>query len=85
MKYRQDDGNILSDPTMYRTLDESLAHSAAIKRTILYILVTSKHGIFFPSKSKLELTAYYDIDWFGCSSTRHSMTRLCVYLGALIF
>ena len=61
-------------------------HLAAICRIIWYLIGSPTHGLLFPTKSALHLTAYSDVDWVGCPDTRKSTTGWCVFLGdALTF
>ncbi|XP_071683292.1 uncharacterized mitochondrial protein AtMg00810-like [Lolium perenne] len=60
------------------------AHWAAVKRILRYICGTMGYGLSLhvsPSTS-IDLVAYSDADWEGCSDTRRSTSGYCVYLGS---
>ena len=38
-------------------------------------------GCFFPTDTSLQLVAYSDADWAGCSDTHRSTTGWCMFLG----
>ncbi|RDX85395.1 putative mitochondrial protein, partial [Mucuna pruriens] len=48
---------------------------------VRYILGFSKHGLFFPTNSPLNLQAYSDADWAGCPNIRKSTIGWCMFLG----
>ena len=56
-------------------------HLVLVRRIIRYILGTPTHGLFFPARTLLFLTAYSDADWARCTDTRRSTTGWCMYLG----
>ena len=56
-------------------------HLAAVRRIIRYLIGSPTHGLLFPTKSALHLTAYGDADWAGCRNTRKSTIGWCVFLG----
>lgn len=56
-------------------------HLAAVRRIIRYLLGSPTRGLFFPTNSSLQLTAYCDADWAGCPDTRRSTTGWCMFLG----
>ena len=56
-------------------------HLTAIHRIIRYLIGSPTHGLLFPTKSTLHLTAYSDADWAGCPDTRKFTIGWCVFLG----
>ena len=54
----------------------------AIKRILRYLKGTMEHGIRFFKQSFLRLTGFYDANWAGCTNTRRSTSRYCIFLGA---
>ncbi|GKF07875.1 ribonuclease H-like domain-containing protein [Tanacetum coccineum] len=62
-----DDGDPVSDPTLYRSLQ--------------YVRYTLDHGLQLFSSSTSSLVAYSDADWVGCPTTRRSTSGYCVFLG----
>ncbi|XP_019224515.1 PREDICTED: uncharacterized protein LOC109206178 [Nicotiana attenuata] len=56
-------------------------HLVAVRRIIRYLSGTSTRGLFFPSGSPIQLTAFSDSDWAGCPDTRRSVTGWCMFLG----
>lgn len=56
-------------------------HMEAALRVIRYLKGVPSQGLFFPLNNDLKLRAYCDSDWAGCSMTRRSTTRYCVFLG----
>nr|GEX79633.1 ribonuclease H-like domain-containing protein [Tanacetum cinerariifolium] len=57
--------NVVSDPTLYRSL-------AALKRILRYVCGTLDYGLQLFSSSTTDLVAYSDADWAGCPTTRRS-------------
>jgi hypothetical protein len=49
-------------------------HLAAVGRIIRYLIRSPTRGLFFPTQSTLNLTAYSDADWAGSPDTRKSTT-----------
>jgi hypothetical protein len=49
-------------------------HLAAVRRIIRYLIRSPTRGLFFPTQSTLNLTAYSDADWAGSPDTRKSTT-----------
>nr|GEY20408.1 ribonuclease H-like domain-containing protein [Tanacetum cinerariifolium] len=56
-------------------------HYAALKRIVHYIRGTIDHGLQLHVSSMTQLTAYIDVDWAGCPTTRRSILGYCVFLG----
>ncbi|CAL1410678.1 unnamed protein product [Linum trigynum] len=50
-------------------------------RLLRYLKGASGQGLFFPSANSLDLVAYYDVDWGGFQSTRHSTAGYVITLG----
>nr|XP_027073978.1 uncharacterized mitochondrial protein AtMg00810-like isoform X2 [Coffea arabica] len=74
VKNCRDEGDFLSDPSLYRQLAPRHLHLAAVRHIIRYLLGTSSRGLFFSRNSPDHLVAYSDADWAGCSDTRRSVT-----------
>ncbi|XP_071727746.1 uncharacterized mitochondrial protein AtMg00810-like [Rutidosis leptorrhynchoides] len=56
-------------------------HFSALKRILRYIQGTLDLGLQLFASSTTSLTAYSDVDWAGCPSTRRSTSGYCVFLG----
>jgi len=56
-------------------------HMAAVKRIIRYVHGTIRRGLCYPAGTSLDLIAYSDADYVGCSDTRRSTTGWCMFLG----
>lgn len=54
-------------------------HLATVRRIIRYLLGTPSQGLFFPSWSSLQLSAYRNADWARCPNTCHSITGWCKF------
>nr|GEX71842.1 ribonuclease H-like domain-containing protein [Tanacetum cinerariifolium] len=67
----RDDGDLVSDPTLYRSLAGSLR----------YVRGTLDHGLQLFSSSTTFLVAYSDADWVSCPTTRRSTLGYYVFLG----
>ena len=61
--------------------DPREAHYNALKRILRYLKGTISHGLQLYRSSLSGLTAYSDVDWGGCPTTRRSTSGYCVYLG----
>ncbi|GJX82629.1 ribonuclease H-like domain-containing protein [Tanacetum coccineum] len=72
-----DDGDPVSDPTLYRSLAEP--HFSALKRILRYVRGTLDYGLQLFS-SFTTVVAYSDADWAGCPTTRRSTLGYCVFL-----
>ncbi|GJV00734.1 ribonuclease H-like domain-containing protein [Tanacetum coccineum] len=64
-----DDGDPVSDSTLYRSLEP---HFSALKRILRYVRGTLDYGLQLFSSSTTNLVAYSDADWAGCPTTRRS-------------
>ncbi|RVX13204.1 Retrovirus-related Pol polyprotein from transposon RE1 [Vitis vinifera] len=56
-------------------------HLAVVRCIIRYLRGSPTHGLFFPTGSFLQLVAYSDADWGGCTDTHRSTTGWCMFLG----
>ncbi|XP_026451234.1 uncharacterized protein LOC113351469 [Papaver somniferum] len=74
VKYNPTDGEILSNPTLYRQL-------VVVLRILGYLKGTLYQGLHFSSTSDLKLKAYFDSDWAGDLTDRRSTTGYCMFLG----
>ncbi|GJU70548.1 ribonuclease H-like domain-containing protein [Tanacetum coccineum] len=69
------DGDLVSDPTLYRSLAGSLQYLTFTRPDISYAV----QQLF--SSSTTDLVAYSDADWVGCPTTRRSTFGYCIFLG----
>ncbi|GJY68733.1 ribonuclease H-like domain-containing protein [Tanacetum coccineum] len=67
----RDDGDLVSDPTLYQSLAGSLQ----------YVRGTLDNGLQLLSSSTTSLVAYSDADWAGCPTTWRSTLGYFVFLG----
>ncbi|GKA35709.1 ribonuclease H-like domain-containing protein [Tanacetum coccineum] len=74
------DGDLIFDPTLYRSLAGSLQYLTFTRTDISYV-GTLHYGLQLFSSSTTDLVAYSDADWAGCPTTRRSTSRYCVFLG----
>ena len=56
-------------------------HLAVVRCIIRYLRGSPTRGLFFPTGSSLQLVAYSDADWGGCTDTHRSTTGWCMFLG----
>lgn len=56
-------------------------HLHVVHRILRYIKGTLNRGLFYPSTNSLQLQAYADADWVGCSDTHRFTTGWCMFLG----
>ncbi|GJW25439.1 ribonuclease H-like domain-containing protein [Tanacetum coccineum] len=75
-----DDGDPVSDLTLYRSLAGSLQYLTFTRPDISYA-GTLNYGLQLFSSSTTDLVAYSDADWAGCPTTRRSTSGYCVFLG----
>ncbi|GKA95166.1 ribonuclease H-like domain-containing protein [Tanacetum coccineum] len=68
-------GDVVFDPTLYRSLACSLQYLTFTRPDISYVV----QQLF--SSSTTDLVAYSDADWAGCPTTRRSTSSYCVFLG----
>ncbi|KAI3736523.1 hypothetical protein L2E82_26344 [Cichorium intybus] len=61
--------------------DPKEEHMNAAIRVLRYLKTTPGQGILIPKGGDLELMAYCDSDWLGCSLTRRSRTGYLLLLG----
>ncbi|GJX57867.1 ribonuclease H-like domain-containing protein [Tanacetum coccineum] len=69
------DGDLVSDPTLYRSLAGSLQYFTFTRPDIYYAF----QQLF--SSSTTDLVAYSDVNWAGCPTTRRSTSGYCVFFG----
>ncbi|GJY31917.1 ribonuclease H-like domain-containing protein [Tanacetum coccineum] len=69
------DGDLVFNPTLYRSLAGSLQYLTFTRPYISYAV----QQLF--SSSTTDLVAYSDVDWAGCPTTRRSTSGYCVFLG----
>ncbi|KAL6313098.1 hypothetical protein AAG906_021157 [Vitis piasezkii] len=94
MQLSQDDGELLTDPSMYRRLIGKLIYLTITRPDLTYsvnklsqflilqyIKGSPSKGIFFSASSSLQLKAFSDSDWAACPDSRKSVTGFCIFLG----
>ncbi|GJZ09341.1 ribonuclease H-like domain-containing protein [Tanacetum coccineum] len=69
-----DDGDPVSNPTLYRCL-------AALKRILWYVRGTLDYGLQLFASFTTSLIAYSDTDSAGCPTTQRSISGYCLFLG----
>ena len=67
-----------------RMHEPTLADFDLLKRVLRYVKGTIFHGLYIHKNSKLNVQAFCDSDWAGCTSTRRSTTGFCTFLGCNI-
>ncbi|CAH9074032.1 unnamed protein product [Cuscuta epithymum] len=69
------DGELLADPTKYRSM-----------RIFRYLQGTSAHGLLLqPDRSSPTVNAYSDADWAGCPDSSWSTSGFAIFLGPNLF
>jgi hypothetical protein len=56
-------------------------HLTAMRRILRYLQGTPEYGLLLCRTSCSNITIYTDVDWVGCSDTRHSTSSYAVFLG----
>ena len=56
-------------------------HLTAVRRIIHYLRGSPTCGLFFATRSSLQLVAYSDANWVGCPNTLRFTTGWCMFLG----
>jgi hypothetical protein len=56
-------------------------HLRAIKRIMIYPVLTPYLGLWYPKGAHFELNGYSDADYVGCKVDRKSRSRICQFLG----
>ena len=54
---------------------------AIVRCIIRYVHGTTSLGLLYPTSTSLDLMAYSDADYAGCSDTRRFTTGWCMFLG----
>ncbi|WVZ08327.1 hypothetical protein V8G54_021673 [Vigna mungo] len=82
-KLKDDDGDLLPDPTSYRRLIGKLqsSHLNAVFRILKYLKGCPGLGLFYPSNNPHRLQAFSDSDWATCCISRKSITGYCAFYG----
>jgi hypothetical protein len=59
----------------------TMTHLKMVRRILRYVKGTIEMGLHFSSHTTLDLFAFSDADWAGCTTTRRSTTGYCTFLG----
>jgi hypothetical protein len=55
-------------------------HLRAVKRTMIYLVLTPYLGLWYPKGAQFELMGYSDMNYVGCKVDRKSISRTCQFL-----
>jgi hypothetical protein len=55
-------------------------HLRAVKRIMMYLVLTPNLGLWYPKGSHFELFGYSDVDYAGCKMDRKSTSGICQFL-----
>jgi hypothetical protein len=56
-------------------------HLRAIKKIMIYLVLTPYLGLWYPKRAHFELIGYSNADYTGCKVDRMSTSRTCQFLG----
>ncbi|KAL0409675.1 UNVERIFIED_CONTAM: Retrovirus-related Pol polyprotein from transposon RE1 [Sesamum radiatum] len=90
LKLTADCGALLVNPDSYRRslvnilIDLVMSIGKAALHIVRYLKGSPTLGLFFPSNSNFELTAYCDADWASCPDSRRSLTGFCIFIGGAL-
>lgn len=59
-----------------------LPHLQAVKCIYRYLVGTINQGLLVHKSTSLDVCAYSNADWAGCSDTRRSTFGFCIFLGS---
>ncbi|XP_028214913.1 uncharacterized protein LOC114396957 [Glycine soja] len=59
----------------------TIMHLQMAHHILRYVKGTIDVGLHFTSNTTLDLFAFFDADWAGCPTNRHSTIGYCIYLG----
>jgi len=59
----------------------TMTHLKMVRRILRYVKGTIEMGLHFSSHTTLDLFAFSDADWAGCTTTRRSTTSYYTFLG----
>jgi hypothetical protein len=55
-------------------------HLRAVKRIMMYLVLTPNLGLWYPKGSHFELFGYSDVDYAGCKMDKKSTSGICQFL-----
>lgn len=58
------------------------SHQLGVMKILRYLKGTIGQGLFYSSKSEMQIQAFADADWGSCKDSRHSTSGFCVFLGS---